>query len=783
GVDSIKRVEILSELQDRAPQLPEVDGATMASLQTLAQIVSHMKEKSGNFFQAEASSSDVSAPVFQLKARESKASRIVHCDVPFQKLDLTVLGDTELVLAVSKLLNEQGIRTSTKITDTSNGLLDLRPLLPLSSSDHATKINVQVFEAARSIASRASLFAVVQDLGGELGLCGETQPFAALAAGVGGIVKTASLEWPEASCKLIDLDRRGLCVKEQAQVIVNELIWGGPDLEVGLKPKDNKRFVFELEPVVLNKEADVDLDENDVILVSGGARGVTAECVVALARATKSSFLLVGRSSIVEDIDPDAQDISALNRAILKQAPGLKLPEVRQRAKKILASREISSTLERLSRLGVKGHYLCANVTDEEALRRAIAPYRKSLGNITAVIHGAGVLADKKIADKSTSDFQWVYDVKIKGFQSLLSVTKQDPLKALVLFSSVAARSGNLGQSDYAAANEVLNKMAHVEASKRTGCRVHALGWGPWEGGMVTPELKRHFESMGVPLIGLKDGSDAMVDVLRSSLSAELIVGSAEAIAQNTVFPKLRTLLTREQFPFLNDHKIAGAYVVPMAQVILWIRSAAQKWGIVVSSIQNLKVLKPLRFEQKDFDDSDLSKRQLLFQLKEVSEDLWTFELSNQTGQIFYTAQILGGSEQVLMDNFKPIVAGEKLKNGMVYQKNSLFHGAGLQVLDSVSGLSLEGAEAEIIHRTELSDLDAALQLALLWTEQQLGKESVPMSIAEIRFGTEAPGVKCQLKGRSQKTRKAISDAMLLDKDGVVVAQLLGIETYTLLRT
>ena len=66
GVDSIKRVEILSELQERAPQLPEVDGATMASLQTLAQIVSHMQEESGNFCQAEASDLDVSAPVFQL---------------------------------------------------------------------------------------------------------------------------------------------------------------------------------------------------------------------------------------------------------------------------------------------------------------------------------------------------------------------------------------------------------------------------------------------------------------------------------------------------------------------------------------------------------------------------------------------------------------------------------------------------------------------------------------------------------------------------------------------
>ena len=42
GIDSIKRVEILSEMQERAPRLPEVDAAAMAKLQTLQEIIDHL---------------------------------------------------------------------------------------------------------------------------------------------------------------------------------------------------------------------------------------------------------------------------------------------------------------------------------------------------------------------------------------------------------------------------------------------------------------------------------------------------------------------------------------------------------------------------------------------------------------------------------------------------------------------------------------------------------------------------------------------------------------------
>ena len=74
-------------------------------------------------------------------------------------------------------------------------------------------------------------------------------------------------------------------------------------------------------------------------------------------------------------------------------------------------------------------------------------------------------------------------------------------------------------------ANEVLNNVARSERCRRgDGCVVKSLGWGPWAGGMVTPALRRHFESMGVALIPIDVGARMLVDELSSPQTGEVVV-------------------------------------------------------------------------------------------------------------------------------------------------------------------------------------------------------------------------------------------------------------------
>ena len=114
---------------------------------------------------------------------------------------------------------------------------------------------------------------------------------------------------------------------------------------------------------------------------------------------------------------------------------------------------------------------------------------------IRGIIHGAGVLADARIEDKTHEQFERVYATKVAGLRALLHAVEPDELRALVLFSSSTGRFGRTGQVDYAIANEVLNKLAQQQARRLPRCRVVSVNWGPWDGGMVNAALKNGFRA------------------------------------------------------------------------------------------------------------------------------------------------------------------------------------------------------------------------------------------------------------------------------------------------
>ena len=169
------------------------------------------------------------------------------------------------------------------------------------------------------------------------------------------------------------------------------------------------------------------------------------------------------------------------------------------------------------SATGAKVAYFPVNITDDKAVADLLQQVRAKFGPVTALVHGAGVLADKRIEDLTAEQFDHVYTTKVDGLRNLLDLLAHEELKALVLFSSTTARFGRVGQVAYACANEVLNKTAQVEARRRPGCRVVSINWGPWDGGMVTPALRKLFETEGVGLIPLLDGAVFLVQELNAA--------------------------------------------------------------------------------------------------------------------------------------------------------------------------------------------------------------------------------------------------------------------------
>jgi hypothetical protein len=602
GVDSIKRVEILSAMRDRAPGLREVKSTELAELRTLGQIVAHLRADSGagRPESAHAPVHAVAEPAVSLEgsATEGRSAdrarpeihRFALREVPSPAVGIAMPG----ILAVERVvitddgvglasvlagaLATRGVPASvvSEVPPGSKAIIFLGGMRRVADVDDAIAVNREAFHAARATARLASeaggVFVTVQDTGGDFGLRGG-DPTRAWLGGVSALARTAALEWPRASVKAIDCERGGRDLHDVAGAICAELFEGGATLEVGLRA-DGARTTPARVAASVHATASSRVGPESVVVASGGARGITAAGLIALARTSRARMCLLGRTPITAE--PAAlrgiEDDAGLRRALVAngEAEGLLVVPtgIAARAARVLANREIRATLDALAAAGSPARYFDVDVQDAAAVAAALDIVRREWGPITAIVHGAGVLADRGIADKTDAQFDRVFDTKVAGLRALIAATSADPLTAVCLFSSVAARTGNPGQCDYAMANEVLNLVACAEQARRgNACMVRSIGWGPWAGGMVTPGLRTHFEERGVPLIPIDVGAKIFADEVGSAGDDVVVVvgGETDDGLLGIHAPAALSVdvgVEGRPHPYVDDHRIAGAAVV-----------------------------------------------------------------------------------------------------------------------------------------------------------------------------------------------------------------------------
>ena len=260
------------------------------------------------------------------------------------------------------------------------------------------------------------------------------------------------------------------------------------------------------------------VNEKDVFVVTGGGKGITAECMVALCEKAHCKFIILGRSKLLEEKEEihKAQSREDLIKELYVQNDSkkkkLKPVEIESAVQKILSSRQIRKTLERIQNSGGKAYYYCCDIMNPESVASVIDEAEASIGKITGVIHGAGVIRDALLEKKTKHDFQTVYGTKCIGIQNILNALDVSSLRFISLFSSIASYQGNKGQTDYASGNEYLNKLAYQLRHRLSDCAVLAINWGPWDGGMVNETLRTSIEKQGHHLILLEEGTQYFVD-------------------------------------------------------------------------------------------------------------------------------------------------------------------------------------------------------------------------------------------------------------------------------
>jgi len=465
----------------------------------------------------------------------------------------------------------------------------------------------------------------------------------------------------------------------------------------------------------------------------------------------------------------------------------------------VLAGREIRATLAAIEAVGAEARYRSVDVTDAAAVNSMLTETRTDWGPIQGLVHGAGVLADRRIADQTDAQFDRVFNTKVEGLRTLLAAMSADPLKVMCLFSSVSARCGNNGQSTYAMANEILNKVAWAEARARgETCLVKSLGWGPWEGGMVSPELKEHFQRLGVPMIPLDVGAQMFADELCGSNRAEVelvLGGEPRPEALLVVGSDARTLtmdvhIHQDSHGYLGGHTIEGAVVVPVVLVLEWFSRLARAFrtDLHLESINDLKVLNGIRltdFEGQG-DRLSLSCEQLsngqgaLLGLKAVSSD----------GLVRYTAQAqMVDTPRADAGATSP---GPELNDwgGAPVYGDVLFHTDAFQVIQNLDGVGdhgisgvLDGVEkAEWSWEswnTDVAALDGGLQLLVLWARERTGGASLPMSIGKTMLHAAVPptgSVRCVAHCRPSGKTRSFADVSFYDEAGERFTELRDVE-------
>ncbi|WP_204800715.1 type I polyketide synthase [Mycobacterium riyadhense] len=832
GIDSIKRVEILSAVQQRVPSLPEVEASALAELSTLQEIVDYLTSvqpppahtANGNGHHTGVSAAvpstergdrlpfeSTGAPMARYAVR-AIAAPVRGMGVPglHEATRVEIVGrETAVADALQAILRGHGISAVVvdQPSEDSSCVLHLGGLGSVRGCEEALAVNHRVFADALRVAPRMELgggvFVTVQDTGGTFGLLTDAGS-RAWAGGVAALTKTVALEWPNTYAKAIDIDTTDRLPQQVAEGIATEILAGGPELEVGLGSIHGRVTVATEESRVTGRVAR--LDHRDVVLVSGGARGVTAASVIALAKQTQASFVLVGRSALGDE--PSAAhgqttDV-ALKRALLADAQrqGIKPTprQLEQQVRRVQADREIRATIAAIEAAGSRVVYQAIDVRDSAELGALLDRVRTDFGPITALVHGAGVLADARLSRKTIDQFDQVFGTKVAGLSALLDATASDALKTILLFSSVSARGGNIGQSDYAMANEVLNQVALAERSRRgPSCLVRSLGWGPWGAGMVTPALQAVFESRGITPISLDDGACAFVSEALDSATQDvqfLLGGGVIAGGLPHPLPDTgrlaRVAADAEQQPYLQDHRVQHQVVLPVVQVAEWFVRAAEgcRPGQRVTRLLDLRVLRGVQFP--DFDNAGEAFVVRCVPIEHAPQRL-ELSLLDAAGMVRYCATVEVGSG----DLDTPVLATaqvdpERLVQQPCYGDGALFHGPAFQVIERLTGCEPSGAIAQIHGlnqagwpqqrwATDPAALDGCLQLGFLWGLKQTGRRVLPLRIGQIiryRTGPAEGTLYCHLEEGESNSNGIVCDLRLTDDSGALIAECRRVEMY-----
>jgi enediyne polyketide synthase len=337
-------------------------------------------------------------------------------------------------------------------------------------------------------------------------------------------------------------------------------------------------------PKVADLEPTSPLGADDVLLVTGGGKGITAECALAVATDSSAALALVGRADPADD-------------------------------------EELAANLARMTAAGVRFRYERADVTDAEQVAAAVARFEAELGTITSVLHGAGRNEPCALANLGEGQFRQTTAPKITGLRAVLDAVDPERIKLLITFGSIIGRAGLRGEAHYSTANDWMTELTVRFGQDHPAARVLALEWSVWSGaGMgerlgVVEALMRE----GITPISTDQGIAVLRQVLADPAAGPVLVvsGRAEGLPTLTLqrqelpltrfvdrvlvhYPNVELVteadLSADSDPYLVDHLLEGDLLFP---AVLGMEAMTQVVSAVTGHegsplLENVQFLRPI---------------------------------------------------------------------------------------------------------------------------------------------------------------------------------------------
>jgi enediyne polyketide synthase len=383
-----------------------------------------------------------------------------------------------------------------------------------------------------------------------------------------------------------------------AAILIKNEIESKDNKVLAIYDKNLRRYCWlATESDLVEQKSFMKSNKKNVVLVTGGAKGVTFKLAFELARSIRCTLAIVGSTSLGETEK----------------------------------NKEVQNNFKKLQENNIEFCYYSCDLSSKNEVAETIPKIENHLGQISGILHGSGISKYNLFKDMNKDDYDKCLDIKVRGLLSILAICNMKKMRFIHLISSILAKTGMRMQADYCYANGWLDTVGQMINREHPLIQVITLGYTIWDGtGMGERDnVIGYLKSVGVVPISISEGKEYYKKLFSSTknISTTAIAGRLSSDLEANLYPEIQTpelrfcervlrhipfteIITQNSLSlkkdlYLKDHIYEGTVLMPLVMSLeALVQNATEitKFKHLLK-IENIIVHKPIIItEDKDLE-------------------------------------------------------------------------------------------------------------------------------------------------------------------------------------